>query len=223
MARVAPADNRTGGSTVNCPVISRGGNGPAKAGPTIKLIDHRDVRQQAGSADRRKDLVNTPEVTMSDTAESANLQFLKEQEEAKMHEFWVFPEECTGVFMDKKTGLAYANVCIIGVNGRQYPLFPGNNRAPSFVYEALEDNRELRRRFKEKLAPPKSTGRRVLFSDNRSRVGGHGEMLTNQAVFSDSMLGKPNFYDRGINQNASELIRQNRQKYFKERGINNAK
>jgi hypothetical protein len=218
LARVSPSTPQAGKAVFDCPVISKGGKGPAKQGPTVKLIDHRKVRQHENSADRRKDLVNAPEITMSDKA--VNPEFVKETDEAKLHDFWVFPEECKGVFMDKRTGLAYANVCIIGINGKQWPLFPGNNRAPGFVYEALEDHRELSRRFKQKLAPPKNSGRSVRLSEPRSRVG--EKVLSNQEVFNDSLLGKPNFFDRGIDSNATQIIREAKQKYFKEKGISHA-
>jgi len=141
-----------------------------------------------------------------------NKDFIDQTETAKMHEFWVFPDECTTVWMDKRTGIAYPSVCLIGINGVHYPLFPGNNRAPGFVYEALEDIRELQRRYKEKIAPPK-TLRSVSLSDPRntaSRTRAH--MMTNPQIFNDSMLGRPNYYDVSQDNQAANLIRQHRDK-----------
>lgn len=196
------------------PVIKRESQAPVQA-PRVHLIDPRKVRENQSSTDRRKDLVNTQGITMSDQSHGDNLKFVQETEEAKLHEFWVFPEECTTVWMDKRTGLAYPNVCLIGINGVHYPLFPGNNRAPGFVYEALETARELQKRYKEKIAPPKTT-RSVILSDPRSvATRDRANMMTNPKIFEDSMLGRPNHFDISRNVKAAQLIQQHRAQALK--------
>lgn len=211
-SRVGPSAKPGGTKVFECPTVSKVGTGPVKQQPRVQLVDHRKVRMQASNVDRRKDIVDTPTATMSTAAADKNLEFETELETAKTHEFWVFPEECTSVFMDKRTGLAYANVCLIGINGRQWPLFPGNNRAPAFVYEALETHRELQKRYKQKIAPPKSSGRSILFSDPRSGLGRTGgKMITNPNIFNDSMLGRPNVYDSSQDAKAAAMIRQHRE------------
>jgi hypothetical protein len=216
-ARVGTPAARPGSKVYDCPVISKGGAGPVEQKPKVQLVDHRKVRQQERNVDRHKDIVTTPMATMSTASDESNKEFTDALEDAKMAEFWVFPEECTSVYMNKVSGLAYANVCLIGINGKQWPLFPGNNRAPGFVYEALEDNRELKKRFQSKLAPPKSSGRSVILSDPRSAIGGRGRMMTNQELFNDSMLGRPNYYDSSQDTRAANLIRQHREAALKQK------
>lgn len=207
-----------GSKTYDCPVIKKEGNAPFKPAPRIQLVDPRKVREQASNVDRRKEIVDTPMATMSNANDKENQEFQKTAEEAKMAVFWVFPEECTSVYMNKISGIAYPNVCLIGINGKQWPLFPGNNRAPGFVYEALEDHRELARRYKQKIAPPKASGRSVMFTDPRSTVSGKiggGRINSNQDIFTDSLLGRPNSYDTSRDFQASEMVRRAKEKFLK--------
>jgi len=208
-ARVTPPA-LPGQKVHTAPVIRKPGH--TQPNPRVQLIDPRKLRMQQSDTDRKKDLMPTNGITMSQQSHEDNKDFIDQTETAKMHEFWVFPDECTTVWMDKRTGIAYPSVCLIGINGVHYPLFPGNNRAPGFVYEALEDIRELQRRYKEKIAPPK-TLRSVSLSDPRntaSRTRAH--MMTNPQIFNDSMLGRPNYYDVSQDNQAANLIRQHRDK-----------
>lgn len=212
-ARVSPKP-QAGQRVHEAPIIRKPGH--TQPNPRVQLIDPRKVREQQSSVDRRKDLVNTPEITMSSQSHQDNPEFIEQTEKDKKHEFWVFPDECTTVWMDKRTGLAYPSVCLIGINGVHYPLFPGNNRAPGFVYEALEDVRELQRRYKEKIAPPKAAGRSISFSDPRSTASRtRANMISNPNIFNDSMLGRPNAYDSSQEIAAANMIRQHREQALK--------
>lgn len=211
-AKIVAANQTSNGYKVyECPTVKKPGQGVEKK-PRVQLIDHRKVRLEGRNIDRRKELVNTPSIELSTIGAIDNPEFETELETAKEHTFWVFPHECTDVFMNKKSGLAYANVCIIGINGRQWPLFPGNNKAPGFVYEALETKRELNKRYKEKIAPPIASGKSINFSNSKSAFN---RMQTNSNIFNDSMLGRPNHFDSSINSQASQLIRQARTEALK--------
>lgn len=208
--------SRPGTFNHDCPVLPRAGAVPKKAGPTIQLADYQQGEMaDARNVDKRKEVVHSPMALMSTLGDKNNPEFLKTMEDAKTTEVWIFPEECTGTFISG-SGLAYDGVLIIGINGRQWPLRPGKNRIPGFVFEALEDIRDMQARFKNKLAPAKGSGRSVVFSDGRSGMSrSSARMISNPNVFNDSRLGRPGIVDSSVASQAAEMGRINREAYFK--------
>jgi hypothetical protein len=224
-----PGDKPTSGysksNVVDCEVIPRPGKGnQSNKIPVAKLVDHRDVRMKEKPWDRKKDLVTTEANTLSTCSDRENPAFQKELEETKMVDFWIFPEECDDQFFDKRTRLVYRNIMSVTINGRHYPLFAGNNRAPEFVYEAVENAREMRNEFRRKLAPS-SKLKSVILSHSASHSSRSGtSIMTNQEIFKSNVLGRPNVYDGALVSQANDMVRRARKEALaKQKEQGNAK
>lgn len=182
----------------------------------IKVLDHRDLRMQAERGDRRRDTLDIPTTALSYASDTSNPEFVHKilpEAEEKMVDIWIEPNECTDIYVNKLSGIEIRNCKVIGINGRQWPLLPGNNRVPWIVMEAVETGRELNSRYKSRIAPSYKN-RKVMFNDPRSSVksGYH----TNYGIWrQDSMLGQPGVADGSVIARATDLHRQHKEAYLK--------
>lgn len=201
---------------MDCPVVSRAGQNRPAPQPLVRMVNPDEIRMQEERKNRREDTVTQAGQMMTNDEMVVNRNFIDEVlPNAKMVKIWVDSHECKGTYISKKSGIAYDGVLLIGVNGRHYPLLPGNNLVPDFVYDAVETWREMSGRLKNKITPPVSRG--MMNMGHGSVAGGTSVHFgVNKKAFQDSMLPSPFMCDAGVNLQASQIMRNHREAALKE-------